>query len=74
MYMNIRPRQKKDKGGWLCMPQCKNIPEGKKGWTKIKCPICGELCWKRPLQDEIIHKIKAEGACCTLCAMKMNMK
>lgn len=44
MYMNIRPRQKKDKGGWLCMPQCKNIPEGKKGWTKIKCPICGELC------------------------------
>lgn len=29
MYMNIRPRQKKDKGGWLCMPQCKNIPEGK---------------------------------------------
>ena len=43
MYMNIRPRQKKDKGGWLCMPQCKNIPEGKEGWTKIKCPICGEL-------------------------------
>ena len=58
MYMNIRPRQKKDKGGWI----------------KIKCPICGELCWKRPLQDETIHKIKAEGACCTLCAMKMNMK
>lgn len=43
------------------MPQCKNIPEGKKGWTKIKCPICGELCWKRPLQDETIHKVKAEG-------------
>lgn len=38
MYMNIRPRQKKDKGGWLCMPQCKNIPEGKKRLDKDKMP------------------------------------
>lgn len=36
--------------------------------------LAGQVEEKRPLQDETIHKIKAEGACCTLCAMKMNMK
>lgn len=42
----IQPRKATDKGGWLCMPLADNIPNGKKGWRKIHCPICGDMCWK----------------------------
>lgn len=36
----IRPRKTTDRGGWLCMPLADNVPNGKKGWRKIHCPIC----------------------------------
>lgn len=48
--MSMQPRKATDKGGWLCMPLVVNTPEGKPGWEKVHCPVCGELCWKR-LED-----------------------
>ncbi len=48
----IQPRKATDKGGWLCMPLADNIPNGKKGWRKIHCPICGDMRWKRPEEPE----------------------
>lgn len=45
-----------------------------KRMDKDKMPNLRRIVLKRPLQDETIHKVKAEGACCTICAMKMNMK
>ena len=68
----IQPRKATDKGGWLCMPLADNIPNGKKGWRKIHCPICGDMCWKRPEDEALILYKGLDGAACTRCALKMG--
>lgn len=68
----IQPRKATDKGGWLCMPLADNIPNGKKGWRKIHCPICGDMCWKRPEDEALILYNGLDGAACTRCALKMG--
>lgn len=68
--VSIQPRKVTDRGGWLCMPLVVHTPEGKPGWEKIHCPVCGELCWKRPTDAGVIEKSRLEGAMCTSCALK----
>lgn len=68
--MKIEPRKESDRGGWLCMPLLTNAPEGKEGWEKVHCPVCGAFCWKRPEYAGVIYHSKLDGACCTLCALK----
>lgn len=68
----IQPRKATDKGGWLCMPLADNVPNGKKGWRKIHCPICGDMCWKRPEDEALILYNGLDGAACTRCALKMG--
>ena len=68
--MSMQPRKATDKGGWLCMHLVVNTPEGKPGWEKVHCPVCGELCWKRLEDAGVIEKSRLEGAMCTLCALK----
>lgn len=68
--LRMEPRKITDRGGWLCMPLVKNVPEGKEGWEKVHCSVCGELCWKRPEDAGVIYHSKLDGACCTLCALK----
>jgi len=68
--MKIEPRKESDRGGWLCMPLLASVPEGKEGWEKVRCPVCGALCWKRPEDAGVICHSKLDGACCTLCALK----
>jgi hypothetical protein len=74
MEIEVKPRKKTDRGGYLCMPLCKNVPEGKPEWKKVSCPICGEMCWERPGQAGIIEKRKLDGAFCTECALKVATK
>ena len=69
--MKIEPRKPSDRGGWLCMPRLENCPEGKPGWEKVNCPVCGDPCWKRPEDAGVIEKSKLDGAACTLCALKL---
>ena len=38
--MKLEPRKATDRGGWLCMPLVINVPEGKPGWKKVRCPEC----------------------------------
>ena len=52
--MKIEPRKESDRGGWLCMPLLASVPEGKEGWEKVRCPVCGALCWKRPEDAGVI--------------------
>lgn len=68
----IRPRKATDRGGWLCMPLADNVPNGKKGWRKIHCPICGDMCWKRPEDETLIFYNGLNGAAYTQCALKMG--
>jgi len=49
-----------------------NIPNGKKGWRKIHCQICGDMCWKRPEDEALILYNGLDGAACTRCALKMG--
>ena len=65
----IEPRKTTDTSGLLLMPLCKHIPEGKPGWKKIKCPICGELCWSRPGDKNAIADCNLYGAVCTFCGI-----
>lgn len=68
--LRMEPRKTIDRGGWLCILLVKNVPEGKEGWEKVHCFVCGELCWKRPEDAGVIYHSKLDGACCTLCALK----
>lgn len=68
--VKIEPRKPTDRGGYLCMPRFENCPDGKPGWKKIHCPICGDYCWERPEDAGVIYHSNLEGACCTLCALK----
>lgn len=52
------------------MPLLASVPEGKEGWEKVRCPVCGALCWKRPEDAGVIYHSNLDGACCTLCALK----
>ena len=71
MEIKIWPRRPEDHGGYLMMPMRKNIPKGKPGWKLIRCPVCNQECWERPLQK----KLEAKGitAVCTGCALKKSV-
>lgn len=66
--MELWPRKRTDRGGYACMMLKKNVPDGKEGWKLVKCPECGNWCWKTPL----IEKVEKTGAValCTECALK----
>lgn len=70
--MKLWPRRKTDKGGYACMPLKKNVPEGKPGWELVKCPECGNWCWRTPLIKEA-EKTKAK-ALCTECALRKGIE
>lgn len=71
--MKIEPRKPSDRGGFLYMPRCENVPVGRPGWTKTACPICGAPCWKRPEDDVTIQLCRLDGAACTTCALKIRL-
>ncbi|AZR74810.1 hypothetical protein BBF96_03435 [Anoxybacter fermentans] len=52
------------------MPLVRNIPEGKVGWKKVKCQICGSECWERPEQKQLLKENNNMIACCTKCAIE----
>ncbi len=72
--MKIEPRKETDRGGYLCMPLFNNVPEGREGWEKIHCPICGKMCWKRPEDNRVIFHSRLDGTACTECALKIGME
>ena len=53
--VKIWPRGQNETGGILLMPMKKNIPKGHPEWSLVKCPICGQECW-RPLSREELRK------------------
>lgn len=70
MNFKIRPRGRKEKGGYAYMPLKGNIPQGKKGWKLTTCPECGETCWETPLLRSIKQSDPTLKALCTFCAIK----
>lgn len=70
MSIKIEPRKESDKGGYLCLPLCKNVPERKDGSVKIHCPVCGEMCWWNKLNIGVMFRSKLDGAMCTECAIR----
>lgn len=44
--VKIWPRGQNETGGVLLMPMKKNIPKGHPEWSLVKCPICGQECWR----------------------------
>ena len=70
--MKIEPRKETDRGGYLCLPLCENVPNGKPGCKKIHCPICGEMCWWSPENISVMYHSKLDGAACTKCALKIG--
>ena len=45
MNIKIEPRKPTDRGGYICMPLKKNVPEGHADWKPAKCPVCGSVLW-----------------------------
>lgn len=67
-YVQISPKKSTDRGGYICMPLKRNVPAGHPDWELVKCPECGEECWKDP-RVEMLEKTGAV-AICTMCALK----
>ena len=66
----VRPRKAGGRGGYLCMPLVKNVPEPKdKTWKKTACPACGRECWNRLLPDWLTEEM-LDGKLCTECALE----
>ncbi len=55
--VKIWPRGQTETGGILLMPMKKNIPEGHPEWSLVKCPICGQECW-RPVTRQYLRQKK----------------
>lgn len=68
MVVKIWPRKTTDKGGYICMPLVSNIPNGRIGWKRTVCPVCGRECWEMP----VIEDLQKSGAValCTQCALQ----
>lgn len=72
--MILSPRRKEDKGGIICMPLFKNIPNPKnKDWKLTTCPECGRECWEVPLPPGFSKEL-FDGALCTDCALKHSTR
>ena len=68
MNVRIEPRKPTDRGGYICMPLKKNVPEGHADWKPVKCPVCGRECWTDPARELLV---RTQGAIplCTECAL-----
>lgn len=68
--IEIKPRKRSDRGGWLAMPLVENVLRpSDKTWKKTTCPDCGRECWDRPLPEGFTDDM-FEGKLCTLCALQ----
>lgn len=56
----------------LLMPMKKNIPKGHPEWSLVKCPICGQECW-RPISRQELRQKKMQAAC-TECGLKIESR
>lgn len=65
-------RRRKTTGGILLMPMKKNIPKGHPEWSLVKCPICGQECW-RPISRQELRQKKMQAAC-TECGLKIESR
>lgn len=54
------------------MKMKKNIPKGHPEWSLVKCPICGQECW-RPMSRQEIRQKKMQAAC-TECGLKIESR
>ena len=68
--IDLRPRKDSDKGGILCLPLDKNLNGNTQAnhpdWQPMKCPACGQKCWKHPEADKL-QKEQAVQLLCTEC-------
>lgn len=70
--VKIWPRGQNETGGILLMPMKKNIPKGHPEWSLVKCPICGQECW-RPISRQKLRQKKMQAAC-TECGLKIESR
>lgn len=70
--VKIWPRGQTETGGILLMLMKKNIPKGHPEWSLVKCPICGQECW-RPISRQELRQKKMQAAC-TECGLKIESR
>ena len=61
--------EKKQYLGTVMMPLRKNISTVKEGYTLVRCPECGQECWKSDDMNEQLMRWDF-NALCTECAIK----
>jgi len=74
--IDLTPRKGSDRGGILCLPMEKNLNGDVKAkhpdWELIKCPTCGENCWKVPEADKL-QREQGVQLLCTECALRAGL-
>lgn len=70
--MELKPRKKTDRGGYIMMPLYANVPNPKnQDWKLTNCPVCGLECWDRPLPEGYTEDM-FDGKVCTACAFGLH--
>lgn len=54
------------------MPLARNLPEGKEGWLKKECPLCGCACWESNIVREQGLRKSMSGVC-TECGIRASL-
>lgn len=63
--------EKKQYLGTIMMPLRKNVPEPRDGYILVRCPECGQECWRSEDVDGQLMRYEF-NALCTECAIKGN--
>lgn len=69
MKSNLKSQRAGDKK-ILSLPMVRNIPQGREGWRKAACPVCGRECWITPRHAETLKKEPKIKSACTECVLR----
>lgn len=75
--IDLSPRYKSDRGGFLCLPMEQNlngddVKAKHPDWELMECPGCGRGCWKPGGVDELVEK-QGVQLLCTECALSAGL-
>ncbi len=53
-------------------PLVSNVPYGKPDWEQVQCALCGRLCWKRPVEPQVLPENCK--AACSECSISAHLR
>lgn len=65
----FKSKNQRESLGTVLMPLKKDMPFIQVGYTLVRCPECGQECWKSPSAEEEAKRFKYD-LLCTECGLR----